>query len=329
MDKRRYFVRKIANALLTLVIIASFNFMLFRILPGDPARLLVPKGRFSLDAMAKQRKAFHLDQPMYKQFELYWGDTLQLKFGDSFAQKRPVINVVEERIWPTILLVGTGTVIATVIGLITGVIAGWRRAGKFDVISTNTGMILYSMPTFWSGLLFIMLFSVKLGWFPVGRMYDPGTPFHMWGPIPLDWQSLTTLTHHLLLPALTFALTYMGEYHLIMRSSLTGVMNEDFALTARAKGLSDNQVLWRHVAPNAMLPTVTLVMMNLGFVMTGAILAESVFNWPGLGLLSWESMVSRDYPVMQAVFLLSSIGVIVANLIADLMYYYLDPRVKA
>ncbi len=135
--------------------------------------------------------------------------------------------------------------------------------------------------------------------------------------------------HHLFLPALTFAITYAGEYHLIMRSSLTGVMKEDFVLTARAKGLSDSNVLWRHVAPNAMLPTVTLVMMNIGFVLSGAILTESVFNWPGLGLLSYDSMVKRDYPVMQAVFLLGSIAVIVANLIADIMYYYLDPRVKA
>ena len=135
--------------------------------------------------------------------------------------------------------------------------------------------------------------------------------------------------HHLFLPAFTFAITYMGEYHLIVRSSLTGVMTEDYVLTARAKGLSDSNVLWKHVVPNAMLPTVTLVMMNIGFVMSGAILTEAVFNWPGLGLLSYDSMVQRDYPVMQAVFLLGSIAVIVANLIADIMYYYLDPRVKA
>ena len=119
----------------------------------------------------------------------------------------------------------------------------------------------------------------------------------MWGPIPTDWESAKTLLHHLALPAITFAITYAGEYQLIMRSSLTGVMNEDFVLTARAKGLSDTNVLWRHVTPNAMLPTVTLVMMNLGFVMTGAILAETIFNWPGLGLLSYDSMNNRDYPV--------------------------------
>jgi len=329
VDKRRYFTRKVLNALLTIVLIASFNFVLFRILPGDPARLLVPKGRFDLAAMAKQRANFHLDRSMQMQFVYYWKDTVQLKFGDSFAEKRPVAQVVGERIWPTVVLVGTGTIIATAIGLVTGVIAGWRRNSKFDVITTNSGMVMYSMPTFWVCLIFIMIFATWLRWFPVGRMADPGTPFHMWGPFPTDWSSATSLLHHLFLPAFTFAITYMGEYHLIMRSSLTGVMKEDYVLTARAKGLSDSNVLWRHVAPNAMLPTVTLVMMNIGFVLSGAILTESVFNWPGLGLLSYDSMVKRDYPVMQAVFLLGSVAVIVANLIADIMYYYLDPRVKA
>jgi peptide/nickel transport system permease protein len=323
VDKRRYFARKILNSLLTIILIASFNFVLFRILPGDPARLLVPKGRFSMDAMAKEKAAFHLDHPMWEQFIYYWGDTVQLKFGDSFAQKRPVAQVVGERIWPTVLLVGTGTIIATIIGLITGVMAGWRRNSKFDVITTNTGMVMYSMPTFWVCLIFIMIFATWLRWFPVGRMYDPGVVYTSW------FSQFGALMHHLFLPAFTFAITYMGEYHLIVRSSLTGVMREDYVLTARAKGLSDSNVLWRHVVPNAMLPTVTLVMMNIGFVLSGAILTEAVFNWPGLGLLSFDSMMQRDYPVMQAVFLLGSIAVIVANLIADIMYYYLDPRVKA
>jgi peptide/nickel transport system permease protein len=323
VDKRRYFTRKILNALLTIALIASFNFVLFRILPGDPARLLVPKGRFSMDAMAKQRANFHLNKPMWEQFIYYWKDTVQLKFGDSFAQKRPVAQVVGERIWPTVILVGTGTIIATAIGLVTGVIAGWRRNSRFDVITTNTGMVMYSMPTFWVCLIFIMIFATWLRWFPVGRMYDPGVVYTSW------FSQFTALMHHLFLPAFTFAITYMGEYHLIVRSSLTGVMREDYVLTARAKGLSDSNVLWRHVVPNAMLPTVTLVMMNIGFVLSGAILTEAVFNWPGLGLLSYDSMVQRDYPVMQAVFLLGSVAVIVANLIADIMYYYLDPRVKA
>jgi peptide/nickel transport system permease protein len=322
VDKRRYFLRKIANSLLTIILVASFNFALFRILPGDPARLLLPKGKQPPEAVEKQRKTFNLDKPMWQQFVYYWGDTVQGRFGMSFSEKRPVSEVVGERIWPTVLLVGTGTIFATGIGIFTGVFAGWRRNSAYDVVSTNSGMVFYAMPTFWFGLLMIMLFSTKLGWFPTGRMEEPGSDL-------TGWAALTDLAWHMFLPVFTFAIAWVGEYHLIMRSSITGVMKEDFALTARAKGLSENKVLWRHVVPNALLPTVTIVMMNIGFVMSGAILTETVFNWPGLGLLAFESMNKRDYPVMQAVFLIASIAVILANLIADITYYYLDPRVKA
>jgi len=322
VDKRRYFAKKIANALLTIILVASFNFALFRILPGDPARLLLPKGKQPPEAVEKQRKAFNLDKPMWQQFVYYWKDTIGGEFGSSFSEKRPVSEVVSERIWPTVLLVGVGTIFATVFGMISGVFAGWRRNGTFDVVTTNLGMVFYAMPTFWFGLLMIMLFSTKLRWFPTGRMEEPGVELS-------GWDQITSITRHLFLPAFTFAIAYVGEYHLIMRSSITGVMKEDFALTARAKGLSDNKVLWKHVMPNALLPTVTIVMMNIGFVMSGAILSETVFNWPGLGLLAYESMEKRDYPVMQAVFLIASIAVILANLIADITYYYLDPRVQA
>jgi len=277
----------------------------------------------------RQRRNFNLDKPLWQQFIYYWGDTVRGRLGLSFSEKRPVTDVVGERVWPTVILVGSGTIAATIIGMILGVFAGWRRGGTFDVVTTNLGMVLYSMPTFWFGLLMIMAFATKLRWFPTGRMEEAGANLAMWGPIPLSWDSLTSLLHHLFLPAFCFAAEYIGEYHIIMRSSLTGVIKEDFVLTARAKGLDDNAVLWRHVVPNALLPTVTLVMMNLGFVMSGAILTESVFNWPGLGLLSYEAMQKRDYPVMQAVFLVAAVAVILANLIADIMYYYLDPRVKA
>ena len=329
MDRRRYFLKKILNAILTIVLVASFNFALFRLMPGDPARLLLPKGKQPPEAIAKQKKIFRLDQPIWKQYVFYWADMAQGKFGLSFYMKRPVLDVVKERVWPTVLLVGTGTVFATVLGMILGVFAGWRRNGLYDVISTNTGMVLYAMPTFWFALIMILVFATKLRWFPTGRMEEPGVATHMFGPFPTDWLTFKSLVHHAALPVFCFAVAYLGEYHLIMRSSLTGVMKEDFVLTARAKGLSENKVLWRHVVPNAMLPTVTIVMMNLGFVLSGAILSESVFNWPGLGLLSWDSMTQRDYPVMQAVFLIASVAVILANLIADIMYYYLDPRVHA
>jgi len=329
VNKRAYFLRKIANAVLTIVLVASFNFFLFRIMPGDPARLLLPKGKVTAAALAAQRAAFHLDVPRWEQFVYYWSDTLRLRFGYSFAFKVPVTQVIASRIWATILLCGLGTLLATVIGMVEGVFAGWKRGKTFDTASTDVSMVMYAMPTFWQCLLAIMLFSVALGWFPVGRMSTPLAHFSMWGPVPLDAPTAVGLLYHITLPVLLFALGYYGEYHLIMRSSLTGVMKEDYVLTAQAKGLTGNGVLWHHVVPNAMLPTISLVMMNLGFIVSGAILVETVFNWPGIGLLSYQAMADHDYPVLQAVFLLGCVAVIVANLIADIMMYYVDPRVKA
>jgi len=329
VDQRGYMMRKVMNAILTIVLVASFNFVLFRIMPGNPARLLLPRGKVAASDIQRQKAAFHLDKPLAQQFVYYWADTLRLRFGYSFAQKRPVTTIIGERIWATIILAGLGTVLATIFGMAEGVVAGWRRGSRVDTITTDVSMVNYSMPTFWQCLLAIMLFSVALRWFPVGGESEPLQHFNMWGPVPLDLTTAQTLLYHITLPVLMFALGYYGEYHLIMRSSLTGVMNEDYVLTARAKGLSGDTVLWRHVVPNALLPTVTLVMMNLGFIVSGAILVETVFNWPGIGLLSYEAMAERDYPVMQAVFLLGCVAVIVANLIADVMLYYIDPRVKA
>jgi peptide/nickel transport system permease protein len=323
MNKRRYFAKKVANAVLTIILVASFNFALFRILPGDPARLLLPRGQWSSQELARQKALFHLDRPLYQQFGYYWVDTAQLKFGNSFKEQRSVMSVVWQRVPPTLLLIGTGTVIAMIIGLTTGIYAGWRRESRFDIWSTTIGMVFYSTPTLWVGMVLIMIFSVKLGWFPVGRMGDAGVQFAS------PWEHLQSILNHLVLPALTFALVYIGQYQIIMRTSVSGVMNEDFVLTARAKGLSDGQVLRRHAVPNALLPTMTVIMMNLGFVMSGAILTETVFNWPGIGLLSYQSMLNLDYPVMQAVFLISSVAVIFMNLIAEIMYVYLDPRVRS
>jgi len=323
MDKRSYFIKKILNAVLIIVLVASFNFVLFRILPGNPARLLLPHGAWSPAAIARQRSVFQLDRPLWQQFGYYWYDLLQGKLGNSFVYSRPAMAVVWSRVPSTLLLVGTGTVVAIIIGLTTGTYAGWRRDGWYDTSSTTAGMVLYSTPTLWVGLVLIMLFSAKLGWFPSGRMSEPGAVYGSW----LDHAK--SVLNHLVLPAATFALVYIGQYHTIMRTSLSGVRNEDFVLTARAKGLTDSRVLWGHVVPNAMLPTTTVIMMNLGFIMSGAILTETVFNWPGIGLLSYQSMMNLDYPVLQAVFLVASVAVVLANLVADIMYYYLDPRVRA
>lgn len=311
------------NALITLFLVATFNFVLFRVMPGDPARLMLRPEGFTAAAAAKLRAEFRLDDPLWKQFAYYWVDTGRLRFGVSFAQRRPVLNVVGERIVPTVLLTGTGIGLAALFGTFIGMLAGWRRGRWLDTGTTFVGVFLYSMPIFWLGMLGIMVFSVKLGWFPTGGWGDTAAMYPDWSSMVLD------RLRHLVLPACTYAMVFFGQYLIVGRTSVVGVMNDDYVLTARAKGLSDNRVLWRHVVPNALLPTVTMLMMSLGAVIGGTVLTETVFNWPGMGRLIYDSVGQRDYPVLQAVFLLTCILVILFNLIADNAYYYLDPRVKA
>ncbi len=322
MEKRRYFVRRVLYSLLTIFVVASFNFVLFRILPGDPARLLAPEAKLDKKTLEEQKRIFHLDKPLWQQFGLYWRDLARFQLGMSFRSKKPVSEVVVHRIGPTLLVSGVGIVLAMLVGYTAGIYAGWYRGRRVDSILTNASMLAYSVPIFWTGMIFIMVFCAKLGWFPSGRLETPGTVYASWS------EHLVSVLRHMALPVLTFTTALMGGFQLIMRSSLTGVMKEDYVLTARAKGLSKNAVLWKHGVRSALLPMATLTMMNLGLVLTGAIVTETVFNWPGLGRLAYDSLMQRDYPVMQAVFLLSGVAVIVANLIADIMYYYLDPRVK-
>ena len=322
VDRREYVLKRVAYGLIALFAVAVFNFFLFRILPGDPARLLIPRQAYGLQAAESFRQTFHLDGPLYSQFLHYLVDTPRLKLGLSFSEKRLVIDVVAERVVPTLLLVGVGEVLAILVGFIFGVLSGWRRGSRGDLLATGIGMLFYAMPSFWLGLNLIIIFAVELRWFPTGGMQQQAAIYANWLAHAAD------VLRHIVLPATTWALVYMGYYFLIVRTSVASVSREDFVLTARAKGLSDGGVLWKHVVRNALLPTVTVVMLNLGFVIAGSILVETVFNWPGMGLLTYEAILSRDYPVMQAIFLLSAVLVIVANIVADILYCFIDPRVK-
>jgi peptide/nickel transport system permease protein len=256
----------------------------------------------------------------------YVGDTLTLDFGRSLASGDPVSEVVGDRIWPTIVLVGMSTIASAILGLIIGIYAGWRRGSAFDLGSTGATLVAYSMPEFWFGILVLMAFAAGVGPFP---SIFPTGGYQTVGVDLTGVDRLVDILNHLALPFITLTVAYLGEYALIMRSSILDIMGEDFITTARAKGLREKQVLWRHTVPNALLPTMTLTFLSLGFIFSGTITIEYVFSYPGLGLLTVEAIDSKDFPVLQAVFLLFSAAVIVANLLADLLYGYLDPRVKA
>ena len=306
----------------TLFFVLVLNFFLFRILPGDPARTLTRLQRSSPSTIEAVKKELGLDRPLPVQFFDYLGDTARGELGISYVFSRPVSEVIAGALWPTILLVGVATIGATVIGMLIGIWGGWRRGSAVDTATLGFGLVTYAMPEFWLGMLLILLFAVALGWFPTSFMTTPGLVDASAGA-----QLVDTL-EHLFLPALTLVLALLGEYALIMRSSVIEAMNEDYVTTARAKGMREALVLRKHVVPNALLPVVTLAALNIGFIVSGAITVETVFSWPGLGQLTFRAIKGGpDYPLLQGLFLMFSAAVIFANLAADLLLGLLDPRI--
>ena len=320
MSSRRYILRHVLHALATLLFVLAFNFILFRAV-GDPVKLLT-RSSLHLDPQEQQalREEFGIDDPLPQQFVNYLGDTLRGEFGYSFISGRPVSETIAEKVWPTLLLVGTATILSTVIGVLIGIKGAWQRGSAFDTGSLLGSLTLYAMPEGWLGMLLLILFAGTLGWFPAGQ-YESAEPL-------TGFAHIADVAKHLFLPCLTLTLGYLGEYAIIMRSSLLEVMGEDFVQTARAKGVRDKDVRRHHAVPNALLPTFTLAFYSFGFILGGAVIIEEVFSYPGLGQLTYEAIDRNDYPVIQAVFLLSSAAVILFNLLADIMYGYLDPRVK-
>lgn len=318
----RYLLRKLGTALGTLVFVAVVNFFLFRVLPGDPAKAFSPRGRNSdPERLAQIRKAFGVNQPWYEQLWTYVSGLARGDLGESWSYRAPVGQLIAEKLWPTLLLSGTSLVIAAVIGAWLGARAGWRHGSRFDRISSGAAVGLYSVPEWWLGLMLVIAFAASggLGIFPTSGMVDPRSTL----PEPVD------VAYHLVLPCLTLVIVYVAEYSLIMRSSVMDERYADYLTTARAKGLRDDLVLRRHALPNALLPSMTLFFLSLGFVISGAITVETVFTWPGLGRLTYDALRGPDIPLLQGLFLVFSAGVIVMNLVADLLYPLVDPRVRS
>jgi peptide/nickel transport system permease protein len=320
----RYLVRQIVRALVTIVAIVILNFMLFRMMPGSPERLL-HNPHMSLDQLNELRARWGLDKPLIPdQLVAYLQSTASGDLGFSIKfQNRPVIDVISDFLWPTVLLIGLGEIVAIVIGLTVGAYAGWKRGGLVDRVGSGVSLILYSMPYFVIGMPLIIVFAAGLHWFPTSGMSSVSVSSQDFFGQVLD------IAHHLVLPLTTVSLGLIGSYSIIMRSAILETRSEDYMTTARAKGITDGRQLRAHAFPNALLPMVTIIAINLGYVVAGAITAEIVFNWPGLGTLTINALDERDYPVLQGIFLLLSIAVVVANLAADLLYGLLDPRVRA
>ncbi len=318
----RYALRRAGTAAGTAVFVLVVNFFLFRLLPGDPIALIT-RGR-NMDAAQVRLLRSELNRPVWEQFLTYLRNPFSTGV-DSVKYSRPVWDLIGERVGPTVLLVGTATLVATAVGLWIGIRAGWQPGGRFDRGSTGVTLLLYAMPEFWLGMLLLIALGTGVGplpaVFPVGGLSSPGVD----SSSPAGWLDVG---RHLFLPALTIVLGYLAEYSLIMRASLVEEVHADYVTTARAKGLRDVEVRQRHALRNALLPTSSLVLLNIGFVISGAITVETVFSWPGLGLLTYDALRGPDIPLLQALFLLFSLSVIAVNLVADVLYGVIDPRVR-
>jgi peptide/nickel transport system permease protein len=336
-----YLLNRLKWSLISIIFVLVLNFFLFRVLPGDPARAGVRDPRLTADAQQAIRVRFGLDKPVINcfmsinplklgsclvdpfetQFFIYVGNLIQGEFGTSYHTGRPVAAMLGDALVNTVLLIGGAQVVSILFGISLGLLAAWKSHSPIDFSILTASLVAWSLPTFWLGIMLLFAGSTWLG-LPVGGKLTPGSHF------ATTWLMVVDVLRHLLLPSLTFTIVVIGEYMLIMRSTVLEVLSEDYILTARAKGLSTFQILKDHALRNAMLPMVTIIALNLGFTVAGAIQIETVFSWPGLGLAIFDAVGRRDYPVLQGAFLLIAISVIFANLLAELLYSYLDPRIQ-
>jgi len=315
-------LRKLLQAGLSLFVVATFNFLLFRVLPGDPIRLLARAGQLSPEAVARLRRIFGLDLPLPLQYLHYLRNLVTGELGISLTYRRPVFEILQERIANTLMLFAAVTVIVIVVGIAAGMVAAAARGSRLDGTIVSAALVFWSFPAFWTGLVLIVIFGVYFRALPISGITTPGVHYAS----TLD-QILDTI-RHLLLPTLTLCLVEVGQFVLITRGSLVDILTEDFILTAKAKGLSGGQVLLRHALPNALLPIVTASAIYVGMVIGGAIQTETVFSWPGMGRLMYDAVMRRDYPILEASFLILATTVILANFLAYLLYSMLDPRVR-
>ena len=324
MSRRDFLIRKLGFSLITVLIVLVINFVLFRILPGDPVRAVIGRNvRISPEVQQALRVQFGLDKPVFPdQFFDTLGQWAHGNLGISWSQRQPVKDILLAKLWNTLLLISLGQIFSIVLGVVLGLMAGWKRKTPIDVAALTFSLIAWATPTFWLGIILLAAGSTWLG-LPTGGIVSPANVSK-----PL-YTVIPDVAHHLILPTLTLTILYLGEYMLIMRSSILEVLSEDYILTAKAKGMSHWQVLMRHALKNAMLPIVTLIALNLGFTVSGAIYIEAVFSYDGLGKLFQDALTKQDYPLLQGAFLLLAVSVILANMTADILYTNLDPRVKA
>ncbi|HBY93956.1 MAG: ABC transporter permease [Ardenticatenaceae bacterium] len=321
MDIRTYVAGRVLQMIPVILLILVLNFFLIHLAPGDPA--LIMAGEWATDETVDAiREKYALDQPLMTQLGHYLLQTLKGDLGYSYDWDRPVIDLILTRIPATLLLVLTSQGLGITLGIVLGVIAARYAGTGIDAALTLSAAVLYSLPVFWLGLMMIVVFGIWLKWFPTsGMMSITGVR----GGLP----HIVDILHHLILPAISLMLVWVAPTFLrISRSSMIEVMHEEYITTARAKGLKERVVFFKHGLRNALLPSVTIIGLNLSLAMSGALLTETVFSWPGMGRLMFEAIFRRDYPLLMGIFLFSTIMVLFGTLLTDMCYRVLDPRLK-
>ena len=318
----RYVVRRLALAIPTILTIVILNFALAHLAPGDAADVLAGEaGSATPQYMALLRQKFGLDQPLYVQLFVYLKHVLTLDLGYSFRHGMSVSELIATRLGATLLLMLTVFVLSVGLGVLLGAIAARNLNRWRDNMISLLAVLAYATPVFWAGLMLIVVFSVKLGWFPTSGMQDVAA-------FKEGWARVVDIAHHLVLPAVTLTLFYLALYTRLMRASVLDQYAMDYVVTARAKGLTERQIVWRHVLRNAALPVLTMAGVQVGALLGGAVVVETVFAWPGLGFLAYESLFARDINLLLGIFFISGCLVVVVNLAVDMLYSSLDPRIE-
>ncbi len=320
---KRYILQRVTQTLIVWFIIITLNFFIFRIMPGDPRGALIGE-HMSPELRQAVIARFGLDRPLVEQYFLYLFNLFKGDMGYSFSHfGEPVwVTIFSHRFNNTILLMGASLIISIAIGMVMGVIAAARRDSKVDTGSTVVFLVAYSIPVFWVGLLLLLFFGFHFDLIPIAGTITRGYDHANFLEYALDYG------WHMIGPTIVLTLSFIGGFFLIMRDSVLDVFTQDYMLAARAKGLKEKTILFRHAMRNAMLPMVSVIAINLPYLISGAVMTEFVFSWEGLGLLTYDSVLSNDYPVLQGIFLFLATITVFANLAADLIYLYLDPRIR-
>ncbi|WP_449231772.1 ABC transporter permease [Azospirillum doebereinerae] len=324
MNRRRarFWVGRLVHMALVVLGIAVVNFFLLHLAPGDAAQVLAGEaGSATPEYMAALRRQFGLDQPLPVQFAQYLGNLLTFDLGFSFRHGLPVLELIGQRLPATLLLMTASIGFAVLAGSALGVVAA-RNAGRLlDTAISTLALLFYATPVFWIGLVLVVVFSVGLDWLPVGGMTSVEAGY-------AGWEHVKDVARHLVLPAATLGLFYLAIYTRLMRAAMLEVTTQDFIRTAVAKGLKPRRIALRHVLRNALLPVVTMLGVQVGSILGGAVLVETIFAWPGLGRLAFEALFQRDLNLLLGILLCSSAVVVIVNLAVDLLYTVLDPRIE-